>query len=45
VRHKSICFIWPRFVKIHSWLPPVSWHWYNPILTKTFHTINAVIHS
>ena len=30
VRHKSTCFIWPFFEKTHSWLPPVSWHWYIP---------------
>lgn len=27
VKHKSWCLIWPFFVIVHSWLPPVSWHW------------------
>lgn len=30
VKHKSWCFNCPFFVMIHSWLPPVSWHWYKP---------------
>ena len=30
VKQRSWCLIWPFFVKVHSWLPPVSWHWYKP---------------
>lgn len=27
VKQRSWCLIWPFFVIVHSWLPPVSWHW------------------
>lgn len=27
VKQRSWCRIWPVFVMVHSWLPPVSWHW------------------
>lgn len=27
VKQRSWCLIWPFFVIVHSWFPPVSWHW------------------
>lgn len=27
VKQRSWWRIWPVFVMVHSWLPPVSWHW------------------
>lgn len=34
VKQRSWCFSWPLFVMVHSWFPPVSWHWYTPVMYR-----------